>query len=459
MKLIPRADMRQSHIDVLEAKIAALEAQNAAALEAQRATEDFLACMSHEIRTLLNGVLGYLHMLQERVVQPDERVWVDKALVPATSMLRLVNDILDFSKLKANALTLERIDFSLRERVYAVIASLHPLARQQSTTLRLNIASGMGAGMDARWQGDPVRFSQILTNLIGNAVKFTPRGQVTVRLWLTTLDVTRVNDDAHACANTPLALCMDICDTGVGMSKKALATVFDRYKQAERCTTRAHGGTGLGLAITRDLVQLMQGTIAIDSVKGVGTTVRLVLPRMPLLACENDDDNDDDGAGVNDGHGDSECATRVNNLSSHTGAPNLTGMTILIADDNAINLELLAFMLAPTNATVVSVTDGAQAISAVKQHAPAIIFMDIHMPVMDGVAACETLRLENVAVPIIAFTANVMKDEVTHYLQCGFSAHLGKPLLPEALYQCLRAQLVSLFTEKSPTETSSIVSS
>lgn len=247
------------------------------------------------------------------------------------------------------------------------------------------------------FRSDPVRLKQILVNLVSNAIKFSRDGSVTVALKSETNKVT-----------------FAVTDTGIGMSKQQMASLFARFEQADSSTTRKYGGTGLGLAITKQLVELMAGNIRVQSEVAKGSQFTIELP---LQKTQN---------------------SNVDKTQKQKqSVPQLQGIKVLLAEDNAVNRQIFQAMIKPTNANVELAFDGQQAIDIVAEYQPDVIFMDIQMPNVDGIQACKAITKMSPNTPIYALTANVMQADVERYQEVGFNGHLGKPLDMNKLYLTL----------------------
>ena len=370
--------------DVTELYLAKARAE-----EASRTKSMFLANMSHEIRTPLNGVLGMAEVLEGALSNADHKRMIGTIRRSGESLLNILNDILDMSKIEAGKLELESVPFSLHD-LAARIEELHAL-RAEDKGLDFEVL--IGTRSDTLREGDPHRLQQILHNLVSNAIKFTEKGEVAVKI---------VDRPGHP-------LIIEVRDSGIGMTPAQVDRLHDEFSQADVSVTRRFGGTGLGMAITRTLVEKMGGTIHVDSVVGEGTTIQVSLP-LPA------------NAGAN---------RKPAELAS--AQVNLHGVRVLAADDNATNRAVLEAMLTRRGADVVLVSDGQQAVQAWATGEFDVVLLDIAMPVMDGPAALREIRaLETSSrrhpVPIIAVTANVMAHQIAEYLSMGFDSCLAKPL-------------------------------
>ncbi|MFY8282285.1 ATP-binding protein [Pseudoalteromonas sp. SSMSWG5] len=364
------------------------------ALEGTRIKSEFLANMSHEIRTPLNGIMGLLQILQPNIQKPNNIEVVAKALFSCRSLLTIINDILDFSKMEANELSVERIDFSLSRVVESINSDFLPVCNEKSIYLKIEVSDDI----EDLWIGDPVRIRQILLNLVSNAVKFTEQGGVRVIV-------------KKAAQREGIEL--DVIDTGIGMSKEGLSHLFNRFQQADNSITRRFGGTGLGMSITVNLINRMGGSIDVKSELGKGSRFTVYLP---LKLSQK---------------------AHIDETITHIKVPDLTNQTVLIAEDNPLNTMIIKSMLGETNAELHFAQDGKQAIELFNKLNPRLVLMDIQMPNMGGIEACAHIRRVNEAVPIIALTANVMKENIIEYMNCGFNGHVGKPIEKHLLFNTI----------------------
>ncbi len=358
--------------------------------QASEAKSAFLANMSHEIRTPLNGIYGTLQILQSGCDANDGKSdLLSQAIFSAKSLTTILNDVLDFSKIEAGELLIESIPFELDSLVDNVLSDYREKAKLKS----IDIVSNIDQDCPRTWQGDPVRVRQILANLVSNAEKFTDTGAVSVHC-------------RHAIKNDETHLIIQVSDTGIGMSQEGLQHLFERFSQADVSTTRKYGGTGLGMAITRRLVDLMEGDIRCVSEQGKGTKFSIQLPLTPIESTELPQNN--------------------NMLLGEL--PDLSNMKLVLVEDNDINIIVFNKMMESTGAKVLVATNGKKGVELCKRFQPDLVFMDIHMPVMDGVEATKILRKEMPELVIIAVTANVMKNDVDNYFRVGFNDYIAKPL-------------------------------
>lgn len=387
-----------SFSDITESLAATQRLQDALmrAEDMSRAKSTFLANMSHEIRTPLNGVLGMAEVLADIVVEPLQHQMVDTIRKSGETLLTVLNGILDMSKIEAGKMAVESVPFvpleliRQAESIYAIAAEEKGVAFEVLAT----------AGCDKPRLGDAHRLMQVLNNLLNNAFKFTERGKVTLKF---------------SC-RTGKPVQIEVSDTGIGMDASQVARVFESFEQADGSMTRRFGGTGLGLSIVRELVTLMGGTILAESVPGLGSMFRIVLP---LPEAEN------------------MPATQVKPKEGSLREDALSGVRLLCADDNATNRLVLSEMLARTGAVVTQVVNGREAVeawlAALDRGEPfALLLLDITMPVLDGMSALAEIRaIESsrglAPVLAVAVTAHAMPTQIADYLIGGFDSHLAKP--------------------------------
>jgi PAS domain S-box-containing protein len=384
--------LAQDMTEVLDARDAAREGARVAEA-AKESQSRFLANMSHEIRTPLNGVIGVLHILKGGTLPPaDARGLLDEAVACGQMLNQLVNDLLDFSKIEAGHLELSPEPTNPALVVEGVVRMLRAQTQAKGLYLRTDIPPMTGL-VDI----DPARLRQVLFNLIGNAAKFTLRGGVTVRLR------GRGEGEGHR-------LLVEIEDTGIGITAAAQARLFQRFQQGDSSTTREFGGTGLGLVITRRLTELMGGEVGFESLQGQGSTFWIDIAAPMAVAAAG-------GAET-------------------LGENPLEGLAVLVVDDNAVNRLVGGKILQALGARVETVDNGALAVEAAASGAYDLIFMDVQMPVMDGLEATRRIRALPAPAgqtPILAMTANVMDHQIRDYRAAGMSGVVAKPLFPAAI--------------------------
>ena len=380
----------------------ALIAARDEAEEAARAKSAFLATMSHEIRTPLNGVLGMAQAMTRGELDTAQRGRLEVIRQSGESLLTLLNDLLDFSKIEAGKLTLEDGEFDIEELAKGACATFEAVADAKGLEFRLDVDKGARG----RYRGDPVRVRQVLCNLVSNALKFTERGQVAIR-------VRRRGE----------ILSIDVSDSGIGMSPEQSARLFRAFEQAEASTTRRFGGTGLGLAICRDLAELMNGRITVKTKLGEGSTftLRVALPKIAARPESAPTDLDD-----------AQSATRP--------------LRVLAAEDNSVNQLVLKTLLGQMGVDPELVFDGRAAVDAWAREPWDLILMDVQMPVLDGPAAVAEIRAREAAegrprTPIVALTANAMDHQVAQYLDAGMDGYVAKPIEASRLFAALEAAL------------------
>lgn len=414
-----RKVLLESFVDITERKQAQTELERAklAAEVASEAKSRFLAMMSHEIRTPLNGVTGMLHLLKRDQPSPQQRRWIDMAQNAAETLLRVIGDILDFSKVEAGKLELRPAPTLLHPVIGEAAAAFAYKAADKGLAWNLYVDPAVPRVVEA----DTDRLAQVLGNLLGNAVKFTDTGSVSLRVTL----------EAQAADITTLRFA--IADTGEGLSPEQQLSLFKPFSQVDNSTTRRHGGTGLGLGICKQLVELMGGTIGVETAVGQGSTFWFKLPlRAATLAP-------------------AAPSVRRVPVPEAPGGPAFAAVSrrrVLLAEDNEINQELAREMIEFAGYECECVATGHEAVRAASRGDFALVFMDCMMPELDGYGATRAIRAEESRaaaagqdrgrLPIIALTANAMTGDRETCLAAGMDDYLSKPLDPESVAQILR---------------------
>ena len=382
-----------SHTKKLEAE---LRAARLAAEDAATAKSAFLANMSHDIRTPMNGLLGFTELLKKTDLSDRQTDYVRLIDESGRGMMQLLNDILDISKIEAGLMRVAQEPVDVRHKLTGVVRLMEAVAREKQVALELDIADDL-----PKWVvGDRLRLRQIALNLVGNAIKFTAHGTVSVRV-------------APSACGTRFEL--SVADTGIGIAPDHLETIFHQFTQADGSTARKYGGSGLGLSITSQLAELLGGEVTVESEVGKGSTFRVTMPLVPCDAPRHEEDV----AG--------ECEVRTDAAQSP--------IRLLIAEDNSINQELIAAMVRQAGYDATIVEDGSIAIerviAAAQDEKPYdLVLMDVQMPGTDGLTATRELRNRGYGpqdLPIIALTANAYPDDIARCRAAGMQAHIAKP--------------------------------
>ena len=397
--------------------------------EANQSKSAFLAVVSHEIRTPMTGLIGMLRMLENTPLSKDQKEYVEVVKDSTDTMLALLNDILDFSKIEKGVLDLENIEFDLKRILMAVTTLMKTHADQKNIALNLVIAPDIPHSL----YGDPTRLRQVFLNLVGNALKFTQHGHVTIKVDLNHLDDNKCVID------------FAIEDTGIGISEEAQKNLFAPFAQADSSISRKYGGTGLGLAICKTLVEGMGGKITLKSTEGVGTTFFFTLEFSR------------------------EADSLINNThisATSSSAQKVKPLSILIVDDNDVNLKVISEYLKDGGHTLVTAESGQTCLDILKSKTDFdLILMDIEMPDISGLDLAAQILGDDATpqIPIIAMTGNIGQNHIKHYKETGFKGLIAKPFDPDQIQSLLQKLVTnpthSFFDESDQSEDSNETSS
>jgi len=404
-----------TNIDITERREAEHEVQlaRAEAEEATAARERFLANISHELRTPLNAIVGLSYHLARPGTAVDQQRAIEGIRFSADNLLGVINDLLDMTRIRSGHMELDALPFEIRTLLDGLVNSLQGTAQARGLSLKLEL----DATLPTMLVGDPVRLNQVLSNLVGNALKFTTVGGVLVQA------------APAALPSGEPGIAIVVSDTGIGIARENLERVFDPFLQASGELTRSSGGTGLGLSIVRDLVQQMGGTVALESRVGAGSTFRVSLPLI-------------------------EAAAAMEPSSAPISIALLEGLEVLIVEDNEMNSYVARVVLEHAGANVTVVVNGQEALDRLQHVQPDVVLMDIQMPGMDGFEASWRIRnelgLSEAELPIIALTATALADEQRRANASGMTDYIMKPFNPESL--CLRIAQILARTGRSTSE-------
>ncbi len=412
--LLEREQLRkelEAQRDLLEARVEertlALSIAKETAEAANRAKSTFLANMSHELRTPMNAIIGLTHLLARNNADPTQVDKLAKVTNSANHLLRLLNNILDLSKIDAEQLTLEKSAFTFDK----LLDNLDSLTGDKALSKQIRVSFVLAPRLRMlELLGDALRLQQILLNLLGNAIKFTAHGSVTL------------NIDIEHEMDSELTVGFSVCDTGIGIAPEVQTRIFEPFEQADGSTTRVHGGTGLGLTICQRLIRLMGGNIRVDSTFGVGSTFSFSLHFQKASASPANLEHD---------HLQSALATEEELRSRHALS------RILIVEDDWVNQEVsLELVREVLGFRADLAQDGVQAVDMVQKNLYDLILMDVLMPNMDGLEATRCIRQipSYVKVPIVAMTANAFSDDQRQCFEAGMNDFISKPVDPNDLF-------------------------
>lgn len=380
---------------------------------ANLAKRDFLSRMSHEIRTPMNAIMG-MNSIALSCIDDQTRVrdCLNNIAISSKYLLTILNDVLDMSKIESGKLNLSNSRFNL----YYLIEETKAIIYSQSREKKVNFSVAYDKVKIFNLIGDSLRLNQVLVNLLSNAVKFTPTGQNV------SLTVQQILVTGHR-----IVFRFVIADSGIGIDESTLARIYDPFEQANPSISSTYGGTGLGLTIASSLIALMDGTISVDSKLNQGTEFRI---EVPFTICE-----------------DTENELSKQTTTSDSGKDNKTSLdnvSLLVVEDNELNMEIICELLSMIGAKTTSAFNGSEAVTIFSQSPSGTfdaILMDVRMPIMNGYQATKEIKQKNPSIPIIAMTANAFSDDINEALECGMDAHITKPIDADTLVTSISTML------------------
>lgn len=369
--------------------------------KANEAKSDFLSIMSHEIRTPLNAIIGLIYIMEKENTLESFQENLEVLKHSSQNLFLLINDILDFNKIEAGKIDIEKIPFNFKDLVVQIGKSQEARASENLNRIEVIIDDNFIPNVIS----DPLRIGQVITNLVSNAIKFTKKGLIQIKV------------DQIRKRNSNSVFKVQVIDTGIGIDLKEFNSIFQKFAQAETRTTRQFGGTGLGLAITKKLLNLLNSDIKLESELGVGSNFSFVL-ELPIVS--------------------EKIQSNSNILNNDYEEKNLEGLYILLVEDNLINVKIADKILRQWNVKIDVAENGLIAIEKFKLNKYDIILMDLSMPVMDGYEATKIIRSTGTRIPIIALTASSSYDDLERIVEIGINEYVIKPFNPDELYQKLR---------------------